>query len=324
VVRAAAAAAAGAADVDRRTTMTHFRTLALVASLLCAGIAVAAEPAQRTFVTPEEAVTALVGAVKADKLTELRQVLGNARGALSSGDKVADRAAANAFVADYEAKHSVTVNGDKATLVIGKDDFPFAFPLVKTGERWRFDTAAGIDELNARRIGENELTVIKVLQAIVDAQREYASADRDGDGVFTYARKIISTPGKRDGLYWKTGPGESPSPLGELIAHASGEGYGKDNSKGPKAYHGYYFRALKGQARIGDSPAQDYVVRGRAIGGFAVVAYPAKYGSSGIMTFIVNQDGTVYESDLGPTTATRAGAMTKFDPGKGWSAVKAP
>jgi hypothetical protein len=304
--------------------MTHFRTLALIASLLCGGIAVAAEPAQRTFATPEEAVTALVGAVKADKLPELRQVLGNAGGTLTSGDKVADRAAADAFIAAYDAKHAVNVDGDKATLVIGKDDFPFAFPLVRRGDRWRFDTAAGIEELNARRIGENELTTIKVLQAIVDAQREYASADRDGDGVVTYARRILSSPGKRDGLYWKTRPGEPQSPLGELIAHASAEGYGKDNSKGPKPYHGYYFRALKGQAPIGDNPAQDYVVRGRAIGGFAVVAYPARYGRSGIMTFIVNQDGTVYESDLGPSTAARAGAMTKFDPGKGWSPVKIP
>ena len=294
----------------------------VLALMLYATSAAAADSAQRTFATPDEAVAALVAAVKADKIKELREVLGNAGGSLSSGDKVADRAAADNFVKEYDAKHAVTVDGNKASLVIGKDDFPFAFPLVKSGDRWRFDTAAGIDELNARRIGANELNTINVLQAIVDAQRDYASEDRDGDGVVTYARKLISTPGKRDGLYWKTKAGEPPSPLGELIAHASGEGYGKDNSKGPKPYHGYYYRALKGQAKSGDSPAFDYVVHGRAIGGFAVVAYPAKYGSSGIMTFIVNQDGTVYESDLGPSTASRAAAMTRFDPGKGWSAVK--
>src|SRR5690349_8714531 len=277
-----------------------------LAALVCATTALAAEGTQKSFATPDEAVAALVAAVKGDNLKSLREVLGNAGGTLSSGDKVADRAAANA---------------DKATLVIGKDDFPFAFPIVKSGDAWRFDTAAGIDELNARRIGENELTTIKVLQAIVDAQREYASVDRDGDGVVSYARRIISTPGRRDGLYWRTKPGEPPSPLGELIAQASGEGYGKGDSKAPKPYHGYYFRALKGQAKAGDTPAFDYVVQGRAIGGFAVVAYPAKYGSSGIMTFIVNQDGTVYQSDLGPSTSSRAAAMTKFDPGKGWSAV---
>jgi hypothetical protein len=295
----------------------------LVALVPYATSAAAADkaPAQKVFATPDEAVTALVAAVRDDKVAELRQVLGNAGGTLSSGDKVADRAAANAFVAEFDAKHAVTVEGDKARLVIGKDDFPFAFPLVKTGDRWRFDTAAGIDELNARRIGANELNTISVLQAIVDAQRDYASEDRDGDGVVTYARKIISTPGKRDGLYWKTKPGEPPSPLGELIAQASAEGYGKDKSKGPRPFHGYYFKVLNGQAKTGNSPAFDYVVHGRAIGGFGVVAYPAKYGSSGIMTFMVNQDGTVYESDLGPSTAARAGAMTRFDPGKGWSAL---
>ena len=276
---------------------------------------------QKTFASPDEAVTALVAAVKADDIRSLRQVLGHAGGTLSSGDAVADRAAAQAFVAEYDAKHSVTVTGDKAALVIGKDDFPFAFPLVKTGDRWRFDTAAGVDELNARRIGENELTTIKVMQAIVDAQRDYSAEDRDGDGVLTYARKIISTPGRRDGLYWKTKAGEPPSPLGELIARASSEGYGKDKSAGPKPFHGYYFRMLKGQAQTASTPAFDYVVHGRAIGGFAVIAYPAKYGSSGIMTFMVNQDGTVYEADLGPSTQAKASAMTKFDPGKGWSAV---
>ena len=299
-----------------------FRSLssALLAALFL--YATGAAAAQQTFATPDEAVGALVAAVKRDDVKSLREVLGNAGGALSSGDKVADRAAADAFVADYDAKHSVTVDGGKAALVIGKEDFPFAFPLVKDGDRWRFDTAAGIDELNARRIGENEITTINVLQAIVDAQRDYASEDRDGDGVVAYARKLISSPGKRDGLYWKTKAGEPPSPLGELVAQATAEGYGKDKSKAPKPFHGYHFKALQGQAKIADVPGFSYVVHGRQIGGFAVVAYPAKYGSSGIMTFIVNQDGTIYESDLGPSTAARAGAMTKFDPAKGWSAVK--
>jgi hypothetical protein len=291
------------------------------ALLLYATSAAAAGPVQRTFPTPDEAVAALVAAVKSDDVKSLREVLGNAGGALSSGDKVADRAAANAFVAEYDARHAVTVEGDKAKLVIGKDDFPFAFPLVKSNDRWRFDTDAGIDELVARRIGQNEITTINVLRAIVDAQRDYASEDRDGDGVVTYARRLISTPGKRDGLYWRTKPGEPPSPLGELVARASTQGYGKDKSQEPKPFHGYYFRALSGQAASGSSPAYDYVVHGRAIGGFAVVAYPAKYGSSGIMTFIVNQDGTVYEADLGASTQAKASAMQKFDPGKGWSAV---
>jgi hypothetical protein len=315
------------------TTMTYLhiesnirrgvKSAAVAALVAIALLSTVASAAQKAFATPDEAVAALVAAVKADDIQALRDVLGNARGALSSGDKVADRAAASAFVAEYDAKHAVTVDGDKASLVIGKDDFPFAFPLVKDGAGWRFDTAAGIEELNARRIGENELTTIQVLQAIVDAQRDYASEDRDGDGVVAYARRIISSPGKRDGLYWKTKPGEAPSPLGELIAQASAEGYGKDHSKAPRPFHGYYFRVLNGQAKIADAPAYNYVVRGRQIGGFGVVAYPAKYGSSGIMTFIVNQDGTVYQADLGPTTSARAGAMTTFDPGKGWTPVAA-
>lgn len=297
------------------------RTFLLIAALAASTSAGAAEPAQRSFATPDDAVTALVAAVKADNVQALRAVLGNAKGKLSSGDKVADRAAANAFVAEYDARNSITVEGDKAKLVIGKDDFPFAFPLVKSGDRWKFDTEAGVDELNARRIGENELFTINVLRAIVDAQRDYASEDRDGDGVVSYARRLISSKGKRDGLYWPTKPGDPPSPLGALVAQASGEGYGKDKSGEPRPFHGYYFRALKGQAKAGNSPAFDYVVRGRAIGGFAVVAWPAKYGSSGIMTFMVNQDGTVYEADLGPSTHAKAGAMTRFDPGKEWSRV---
>ena len=223
------------------------------------------------------------------------------------------------FVAAYDAKHAIARDGDVAKLTIGSDDFPFAFPLVKTGDRWRFDTAAGIEELNARRIGENELSTIKVLQAIVDAQRDYASEDRDGDGVLAYARKIMSSPGKHDGLYWPTKAGEPQSPLGELVARASGEGYRADKKGGPTPFHGYYYRMLKGQAASAGSPAFDYVVHGRAIGGFAVIAYPAKYGSSGIMTFMVNQDGKVLQKDLGPDTQAKANAIQRFDPDKGWS-----
>jgi len=294
--------------------------LLLVATMLGATHAVAAAAAQKTFATPEEATAALVQAVKADNVAAMRAVLGNDPGDLSSGDKVADRANARHFVAEYEQKHALVPNGDAMTLTIGNDDFPFAFPLVKTGDRWRFDTAAGKDELLARRIGANELDAIKVLGAIVDAQHEYASADRDGDGVLAYAQKFLSSPGKRDGLYWPTKAGEPPSPLGPFVANASGEGYqAKQGTRTP--YHGYYYRLLKGQGKVADTPAFDYVVHGRAIGGFAVVAYPAKYGSSGIMTFIVNQDGKVYQSDLGRDTAKKAAAMKVYAPGAGWAAV---
>jgi hypothetical protein len=320
----AAAAVAAAAGVRRGSTMnskTRMQFVALLAYCLIGTSGALAATTQQTFATPEDAASALAAAVKGDDIKALRSVLGNAGGTLSSGDPVADRAAAKGFVADYDAKHVIVREGDAAKLVIGTDDFPFAFPLVKAGDRWRFDTAAGVDELNARRIGRNELTTIKVLQAAVDAQRDYASQDRDGDGVPAYARKIVSSPGKRDGLYWPTKPGESQSPMGDLVAKASSEGYRTDSKSGPAPFHGYFFRMLRGQGASAGSPAFDYVVHGRAIGGFAMIAYPAKYGSSGIMTFIVNQDGKVFQSDLGPETHAKASEIRRFDPGKRWSPV---
>jgi hypothetical protein len=298
-------------------------SLVLAVAVLAAAAARAAVPAQKTYASPEEAVAALVQAVKANDRSAKLTVLGDATGFMSSGDAAADRATAARFVARYDLKHTIVRDGDKATLTIGDDDYPFAFPIVKSGELWRFDAAAGRDEMLARRIGANELDAIKVMQAIVDAQREYASEDRNGDGVLDYAQKFESSPGKHDGLYWKTKTGEQASPMGELAARASGEGYRK-NEKGPTPYHGYYYRMLKGQTKSAESGAVDYVVKGHAIGGFAVIAWPAKYGNSGIMTFIVNQDGKIYQADLGPETSTRAREVQRFDPGTGWSQVKAP
>lgn len=283
--------------------------------------ATAATTAQKTFASPEDAVAALIAAVKSHKRGATLAVLGNAGDWIGSGDAVADRAVAEHFVAAFDAKHGIVRDGDKASLTIGADDYPFAFPIVKDGERWRFDTAAGKDEMLARRIGQNELEAIRVLQAIVDAQMEYASEDRNGDGVLDYAQKFGSSPGKHDGLFWPTKAGEAPSPLGALVAHAAGQGYAKGAGGGPTPYHGYYYRMLTGQTKNAESGALDYVVRGRAIGGFAVVAYPAKYGNSGIMTFLVNHDGKIYQTDLGPTTKEKASQMRRFDPGKGWTPV---
>jgi hypothetical protein len=297
--------------------------LVLFVTVLAAAGARAAAPAQKTYASPEDAASALAQAVKAHDRAATLAALGNAGDWISSGDAAADRATGARFVAAYETKHAIVRDGDKATLTIGNDDYPFAFPIVKSGERWRFDTAAGKEELLARRIGENELDAIKVLQAIVDAEHDYASEDRNGDGVLAYAQKFASSPGKRDGLYWPAKAGEPSSPLGVLVARASGEGYRK-NEKGPTPFHGYHYRMLRGQGKNAESGALDYVVRGRGIGGFAVVAYPARYGNSGIMTFIVNQDGKIYQKDLGPTTQAQAGKMQRFDPGKGWSPVKAP
>jgi hypothetical protein len=310
--------------LSRASALTLSGVLCVLALALSTQV-IAATPkmgaAQKTFATPEAAVDALVAAAKVDDVSTIRSILGTTPGELSSGDKVADRGLRAQFATAYDAKHSLTAVGPAMQLSIGKDDFPFAFPLVKTGERWHFDTQAGKEELNARRIGENELNTIQVMEAIVDAQREYASKDRNGDGVLDYAMKFASSPGKKDGLYWPTAAGDPPSPLGDLVVKAQGEGYAAKKGA-PTPYHGYYFRMLKGQAAQGDNPAFDYTVRGHAIAGFAVIAWPAKYGSSGIMSFMVNQDGKVYEADLGPKSEAKANAMRLFDPGKNWTPVK--
>ena len=296
--------------------------LAVLMGVLVVTGARAADPAQKSFATPDDAVNALVRAAKTGDRNAILAALGNAGDWISSGDAAADKATVARFLSEYEEKHAIVRDGDKATLTIGSDDFPFAFPLVKSGDQWRFDTASGKDELLARRIGSNELSAITVLQAIVDAEHEYASEDRIGEGVLAYAQRFASRPGKRDGLYWPAKAGEPESPLGVLVAQAASEGY-KQSDKSPTPYHGYFYRMLKGQGKSAESGAFDYVVRGRGIAGFAVVAYPAKYGNSGIMTFIVNQDGKIYQADLGPGTKAKAEGMQRFDPGKGWSAVAA-
>ena len=208
-------------------------------------------------------------------------------------------------------------------LVIGEKDWPFPIPLVKKADQWIFDTKAGKEEILNRRIGENELSTVQTLLAVVDAQREYAMNDRDNDGLLEYAEKFRSDPGKKNGLYWETKEGEQPSPLGELVADARAEGYTRAGTKqSPIPFHGYYFRMLKKQGKHAAGGAFDYVVKNNMIGGFAVVAYPAVYGSSGVMTFVVNYEGVVYEKDLGKNTVKTAKAMTSFDPDKTWKKVE--
>jgi hypothetical protein len=296
--------------------------LAVLVGVFAVAGAHAAAPTQKSFATPDDAVNALVQAVKTHDRNAMRAVLGHAQGSLSSGDVTDDEATLARFLAKYEEKHTIALDGDKATLTLGNEDFPFAFPLVKSGAQWHFDAAAGKEVLLERRIGGNELSSIKVLQAIVDAEREYASEDRNGDGVLAYAQRILSRPGKHDGLYWPAKAGAPTSPLGVLVAQASGEGY-KHSDKPSSPYHGYYYRMLKGQSKNATGGAFDYVIRGRGIAGFALVAYPAKYGNSGIMSFIVNQDGKIYQADLGQETRAKADAMQRFDPGTGWTAVDA-
>jgi len=306
---------------------TAVTILSLVA-VFCISAAWAAETKKRAqqlvFASPEEAVEALVEAVKADDNAALTRIFGpESAGVVGSGDPVADRENRQAFVAAYGEAHKLIREADgKVVLHVGKDDWPFPIPVVKQGEGWRFDTAAGKQEILNRRIGKNELSVIQVCLAYVDAQREYATKDRDKDGVLEYAQKFQSSPGKKDGLYWETREGEPLSPLGPLMAQAVKEGYKKASGGQPAPFHGYYFKILKAQGKNAPGGAYDYVVNGRMIGGFAMVAWPAQYGSSGIMTFMVNHDGIVYEKDLGPDTAGIVAGITKFNPDSTWRKVE--
>ncbi len=280
--------------------------------------------AQRTFASPEEAAKALADAVKAADVKALVEIVGpQSKSWLFTGDNASDRQEWRQFAQSYDKKHSFAKDGDaKAVLVVGEDDYPFAAPIVKRGDKWAFDAEAGREEITNRRVGRNELDTIQTLLAIVDAQREYASADSDGNGLRDYASRFISSKGKKDGLYWPTKAGEPHSPLGPLVAQAVLEGYGKKAAAGKhEPYNGYYFRLLKSQGANATGGKYDYVVNGKLFGGFAAVAYPAKYGVSGVMTFLVNHDGVVFEKDLGTATPSVAGKMSRFDPDKTWKKV---
>ena len=248
------------------------------------------------------------------------RVLGPGGAAIaSSGDAVADAAARKRVVEAYDAKHRVVMEGaDKAVLVIGQEDWPFPIPLIRKDGAWRFDTAAGREEILHRRIGRNELSAIQASLAYVDAQHEYAEKGPAGSG--TYAQRIVSQPGKKDGLYWALKEGEDESPLGELVARATAEGYRAGAQRAP--YHGYYFKILTRQGSNAPGGAMDYVVRGKMIGGFALLAYPAQYGNSGVMTFLVNHQGIVFEKDLGPGTARIAPSIASFNPDGTWKKVE--
>ena len=279
----------------------------------------AADSKQRRFTTPDQAMTALVDAIKTGDRRAMVDVLGaEGRSLVSSGDAIADRNAGQRFGAEYDEAHRIEAGGGKLVLHVGKEDFPFPIPLVPDGPEWRFDTQAGKEEILNRRIGRNELEAMQVCLAYVEAQRDYYSADRNADGLREYAARFASTPGKRDGLYWPTKPSEPLSPLGPLVAQARGEGYRKGDGRTPVPYHGYYYRILTAQGSAASDGAYDYMAHGRMIGGFALVAYPAQYGNSGVMTFIVNHDGVVYEKDLGPDTAAVARAMKLYNPDSTW------
>jgi hypothetical protein len=284
---------------------------------------------QKTFASPEEGVTAMIAAMQANDVKALSAIFGPVGMQLISfGDAEADQTVREAFLANYQGKNQLEKVGDaKAILHIGNNDWPFPVPLVQKGQAWYFDSKAGKEEVLDRRIGRHELSAVQVCLAYVDAQKEYALGDYDRDGFFEYAQKFVSDPGKKNGLYWETQEGEKPSPLGPAVARATKEGYKKMPkdllSIGPPLpYHGYYYKILKSQGKNTPGGAYDYIANGKMIGGFALVAYPAEYGHSGIMTFIVHMDGIVYQKNLGKNSTKAAEALKLFDPDKTWKMVE--
>jgi Protein of unknown function (DUF2950) len=297
----------------------HRASAATFAGIMMLALSISIAQAQQAYPSPEDAAASLAAAVKTGTRSAILKVLGNdAEDIVESGDDVADAATRQRFLSAYDAKHSIKAEGNKqATLILGADDFPFPIPLVNNKSGWEFDAAAGRLEILYRRIGRNELDAIQTCLAFVDAQNEYAEKDRTGDGAGVYAQRIVSNPGKKDGLFWRDD--RDPSPLGELAAQASAEGYKVGEQAAP--YHGYYFRILKGQGSDAPGGAFDYVVKGKMIGGFALIAYPAEYGNSGVMTFMINHAGTVYQKDLGKRTDSIAKRITLFDPDQTWKKI---
>jgi hypothetical protein len=277
----------------------------------------------KVFASPEDAGAALLAAAKLGNTDDILAIFGpDSKQLLESGDSVQDKNTVQAFVAAYTVMHRWrNMNDGGRTLLIGSDNFPVAIPLRKNaGGQWFFDISAGKDEMLNRRIGRNELAVIDVCRGLVNAQAEYHRQLRDGSAAPQYALKFISDPGKQNGLYWKSENDQTESPLGPQVTSAAAEGYTRGGS-GPTPFHGYYFRILTGQTDKAPGGAKEYIVGGKMVQGFAFVAYPAKYGDSGIMTFITNQDGLLLQKDLGKDTTQIATAMNKYDPDFGWDPV---
>lgn len=279
---------------------------------------------QSLFASPEDAVKALEAAVKASDRDALLSIFGSELDDLVSGDKVADENQLAEFSANLEAGTKLEKDGDqKYTLLLGKDEWPFAVPIVKEGDKWKFDTKAGVEEVINRRIGANEYDAMLVCQIYAIAQKEYFDdGDWDSDQVSEYAQKIASSPGQKDGLYWaQETEDDDESPLGSLFAYAAAEGYEqkqKGTTESVAPFHGYFFKVLYSQGPSAPGGKYDYIINGNMIGGYALVAYPANWGNSGVMTFIINQQGRVYEKNLGPETASLAKAMTVYDPDPSW------
>jgi hypothetical protein len=296
-------------------------SLALLLFLVQAPGSGAQSASEKTFASPGEAVLAAYKALKSGDTNAVNAIFGsNAGPILHTGDDVADKNRVAKFVANYEAMHRVVIEPDQtATLYVGSDNWPLPISLVKNGSgAWYFDTEAGKKEILYRRIGTNENDAIDVLQTLAEAQQEYASTTHDDEQVKHYANKVFSDAGKQNGLYWKTSDNEPPSPIGPLLASAAGEGYSRKEGEAP-AFHGYYYRLLTRQGSAAKGGARDYSVNGQLTRGFAFIAWPAEYRNSGVMTFIVNQGGVVYEKDLGEDTGKLAPAITEYNPDKTWA-----
>lgn len=277
---------------------------------------------QESFATPQWAADALIRAADKNDVRALLRIFGpDGKDFISSADAVQDKNYAAAFVAKAREQTSVVIdpkNGSRATVLVGNDQWPFPVPIVRQGRKWLFDSKQGHDEILFRRIGANELDAIQICKGFVEAQEEYASEIHDNSGVNQYAQKIISTPGKQDGLYWKNPDGTSGGPIGEAVARAIQEGYSPNQ---PSGYHGYIFKILKGQGPAARLGQLDYVINGIMIGGFALVAVPAEYRVTGVKTFMVSYDGIVYEADLGPDSRNIIAKMDRYNPDKTWHRV---
>ena len=307
-----------------RSTLVMKQMLWIIALILALSVplSIRADDTAEMFATPNEAVTALTTAVNAKDRDELHAIFGPAVSDIQNPDRVQ---ATNDLATFARALNTTNwleqeTNG-QYTLEIGADSWPFPIPLVEKDGKWFFDTAAGEQELLNRRIGKNELSTLEVGRAYVDAQHEYAGSDRNGDGILQFAQRFISSPGKKDGLYWPQDLDGEISPLGPLVAYAQSQGYtakAQDSSGNYEPYNGYYFKILTWQGKHAPGGAYNYVINGNMIGGFALVAWPAEYGKTGIMTFIVNQQGMVYQKDLGEKTAKAAASMKRYDPDSTW------
>jgi DUF2950 family protein len=309
----------------RRGNLVMFASMALfgVWSLGFVWILLAQPAGQKTFSSPDEASRALIRAVQAGDEKDLLEIFGpDGKEIISSGDKVEDKKSRDAFAEKYQRMNRLVEEPDGTVrLYVGAENWPMPIPLVNRKDAWYFDTSAGKEEILFRRIGRNEIATIGVLRELVAAQKEYYSKTHE-DSVKQYAQKFISDQGKHDGLYWNAINREPESPIGPLLAYASSEGYAKKLSSLPSPFQGYYFRVLMRQGKHASGGAKNYIVNGKMTRGFAFLAYPAEYANSGMMSFIINQDGILYQKDLGPKTADLANALDEYDPDKTWARVE--